>query len=498
MKNAFSTVLAAATRPIPALAVGHVPPHNAALEAAVLGALLLEADALRTVLGILPSEKAFYVPAHRFIFRAVRTLFAAGQAIDQLTLTVQLRADGVLERVGGPHFVAGLTMKINSAAHIESHCRLVQEYQARRQLITTSTRLMQHAYDEGEDALGLLTAAQLELNGLHKGLESKAVQTAASTYDGVFADLVKAVESPDLTGVSTGLRALNDVSAGWQDSDLIVLAARPGMGKTAALLHFARTCALDLGRAAAIFSMEMPTKQLMQRMVASEVPGYSNADLRRGNIAGGVPQVHQLYEAAKRLRTDKLLIDDTPGLSIFQLRAKAARLKAEHGVALILVDYIQLMKGETKGNREQEIGSITRGLKELAKELDVPVIALSQLSRSVETRGGDKRPQLSDLRESGSLEQDADMVVMLWRGEYYGIEEYSDGTPTQDTILFDICKHRNGALGEVIAGCSMKRGTFFDLGEGNTEAYEIEVGPRMVRLGALPTSQFEDPANLPF
>ncbi|MGI4884260.1 MAG: replicative DNA helicase [Janthinobacterium lividum] len=483
--------------------VGHVPPHNAALEAAILGAVISVSSGLRTVLGILPDEAAFYVPAHRFVYRAVRQLFAAGEAVDTLTLVPALKAAGVLERIGGPHFLAQLSLKADSVAHLESHCRIVQEYQARRQLIATGTRLMQHAYDEGEDALGLLTAAQLELNGLHKGLETRAVQTVASTYDGVFADLVRAVESPGLTGVNTGLRALNDVSAGWQASDLVVLAARPGMGKTAALLHFARTCALDLGQAAAIFSMEMPTKQLIQRMVASEVAGYTNADLRRGHVAGGVPQVHALYEQAKRLRTDKLLIDDTPGLSIFQLRAKAARLKAEHDVKLILVDYIQLMKGDTKGNREQEIGSITRGLKELAKELDVPVIALSQLSRSVETRGGDKRPQLQDLRESGSLEQDADLVVMLWRGEYYGIDEYADGSPTQDTILFDILKHRNGALGEVIAGCSMKRGTFFDLGGGELAPVERlaegDVGPRPVRLGALPASQFdEDDKDLPF
>jgi replicative DNA helicase len=473
--------------------VGHIPPHNAALEAAILGAAISISSGLRTVLGILPDESAFYVPAHRFIYRAVRQLFADGEAVDTLTLVPALKAAGVLERIGGPVFLAQLSMKADSVAHLDSHCRIVLEYMARRQLIATGTRLMQHGYDEGADALDLLTAAQLELNGLHKGLEARAVQTVASTYDGVFADLLRAVDSPGLTGINTGLRELNEVSAGWQDSDLIVLAARPGMGKTAALLHFARTCALDLNQAAAIFSMEMPIKQLIQRMVASEVPGYSNSDLRRGNIPGGAPQVHTLYEQAKRLRTDKLLIDDTPGLSVFQLRAKAARLKAEHDIKFILVDYIQLMKGDTKG---------TRGLKELAKELNVPVIALSQLSRSVESRGGDKRPQLQDLRESGSLEQDADMVVMLWRGEYYGIEEYADGSPTQDTILFDILKHRNGALGEVIAGCSMKRGTFFDLGAGEMEPQEVleagDVGPRTVRLGALPASKFDDDNDLPF
>ncbi|AHJ95523.1 replicative DNA helicase (plasmid) [Hymenobacter swuensis DY53] len=235
------------------------------------------------------------------------------------------------------------------------------------------------------------------------------------------------------------------------------------MGKTAALLHFARTAALDYGQHTAIFSLEMPTLQLMQRLVASEVPGYSNSDLRRGNLPGGLPQVDHIRLQAQRLHTHLLHIDDTAGLSIQQLRAKCARLHSQHPLSLVLVDYIQLMRGDQKGNREQEVGSISRGLKELAKELNAPVIALSQLSRDVEKRGGDKRPMLSDLRESGSLEQDADCIVFLWRGEYYNIAEYEDGAATADTVLFDVAKHRNGAIDEVIAACSMRRGIFTNL-----------------------------------
>jgi replicative DNA helicase len=204
---------------------------------------------------------------------------------------------------------------------------------------------------------------------------------------------------------------------------------------------------------------------------------------------------HQLYENAKRLKSDKLNIDDAPGLSIHQLRAKS-----EHDIKLLLVDYIQLMKGEQKGNREQEIGSIMRGLKELAKELNVPVIALAQLSRDVEKRGGEKRPVLSDLRESGSMEQDADAIVFLWQGEYYGIEEYEDGEATKDTLLFDLAKHRNGALGEVIAGCTIQNGRFFNLKEP-TDYADVQVGPAVVKMGGLPAStehRRDDDNDLPF
>jgi replicative DNA helicase len=273
------------------------------------------------------------------------------------------------------------------------------------------------------------------------------------------------VQQRGLTGIPTGLAALDGLTGGWQPGDLVLLAARPAMGKTAALLHFARTAALDHGHHTAIFSLEMPTLQLMQRMVASEVPGYSNSDLRRGNLPGGLEQVAHVKHQAQRLRTHghRLHLDDTPGLSIQQLRAKCARLHAQHPLGLVLIDYIQLMRGDTKGNREQEVGSISRGLKELAKELNAPVIALSQLSRDVEKRGGEKRPLLSDLRESGSLEQDADCIVFMWRGEYYNIAEYENGTATADTVLFDIAKHRNGATDEVIAACSLRRGTFLNI-----------------------------------
>ncbi|OGX83196.1 replicative DNA helicase [Hymenobacter glacialis] len=446
--------------------IGHLPPQALDLEAAVLGAALLEADAQRTLLATLTTEDVFYSPAHQQIYLAIRDLVQAGQHADILTVTQQLRHRGTLARNGGPAFIAGLTSKINSAAHLETHCRILQEQHARRVVIAVGTELTAHAYDDSRDPLDLLTDAQTRLTSLHRTLETRPGQTAAAAFDPTFDRLAQSIGQHGLTGVPTGLTQLNGLTGGWQPGDLIILAARPAMGKTAALLHFARTAALDHGQHTAIFSLEMPTLQLMQRLVASEVPGYSNSDLRRGNLPGGLEQVAHIRQQAQRLRTHghALHLDDTPGLSIQQLRAKCARLHAQHPLSLVLVDYIQLMRGDTKGNREQEVGSISRSLKELAKELNAPVIALSQLSRDVEKRGGEKRPLLSDLRESGSLEQDADCIVFLWRGEYYNIAEYEDGTATADTVLFDIAKHRNGATDEVIAACSMRRGVFKDIG----------------------------------
>ena len=455
-----------ANRPATSAPVGsHLPPQALDLEAAVLGAALLEGDAQRTLLATLTTEDVFYSPAHQQIFQAIRDLVQAGQHADILTVTQQLRHRGTLARTGGPAFVAGLTSKINSAAHLETHCRILQEQHARRVVIAAGTELTAHGYDDSRDPLDLLTDAQTRLTSLHRTLETRPGQTAAAAFDPTFDRLAQSVGQHGLTGVPTGLTQLDGLTGGWQPGDLIILAARPAMGKTAALLHFARTAALDHGHHTAVFSLEMPTLQLMQRMVASEVSGYSNSDLRRGNLPGGLDQVAHIRQQAQRLRTHghRLHLDDTPGLSIQQLRAKCARLHSQHPLSLVLVDYIQLMRGDTKGNREQEVGSISRGLKELAKELNAPVIALAQLSRDVEKRGGEKRPMLSDLRESGSLEQDADCIVFLWRGEYYNIAEYEDGTATADTVLFDVAKHRNGATDEVIATCSLKRGTFQDL-----------------------------------
>jgi replicative DNA helicase len=446
----------------------HLPPQKLDIEAAVLGAALLELPASRQLLTLIQKEEVFYKAEHQLVFATIRELAAERQPVDQLTVVDHLRAKGTLERAGGIGFVASLTMHINSAAHLEGHCHILLEAYSRRIIISTATRMQQHAYDEMRDPLEVLNEAGNQLRNVHLAIDYRSARTVAEHFQPMFDKLRADVQRRGLTGVPTGLIALNDATGGWQPGDLIVLAARPAMGKTAVMLHMARAASLDHELHTAIFSLEMPAIQLVQRFVASEVPGYVNSDLRRGNLTGGLEQVAHLEQQAQRLAHcgHRLHIDDTSGLTVNQLRAKCAAIHDEQPLSLVLVDYIQLMQGEQRnrtGNREQEISSISRGLKELAKELNVPVIALSQLSREVEKRGGQKRPQLSDLRESGAIEQDADMIVFLWRGEYYKIDEYDDGSPTRDTLLFDIAKHRNGNVGEIIVSCQMSRGVLHDL-----------------------------------
>lgn len=441
----------------------HPSPQAKEIEAAVLGAALMELDAQRTMLAILPTEDVFFQPAHREVYLAIRDLVTQGETADILSVTQQLKRRGTLTRIGGAAYIGQLVIDICSTANLESHCRILQQLYARRTIIQVGRDLTGYGYDETRDPLALLSTAQISLTNLHRNFEVKQSQTAAAVFDATFAQLARNVEAKGLTGIPTGLSQLNGLTGGWQRGDLVILAARPSMGKTAAMLHFAATAALENSYHTAIFSMEMSTHQLMERLIASEVPGYSNADLRRGNLRGGLDELQHVQQQALRLRTNghRLHIDETVGLSIQQLRAKCTRLHAQQPLELVLVDYLQLLHGNSKNNREQEISSISRGLKELAKELNAPVIALSQLSREVEKRG-DKRPQLSDLRESGSIEQDADCIIFLWRGDYYKINEYSDGTPTAGTILFDVAKHRNGATDTIIAACSLRSSSFRD------------------------------------
>ncbi|MGI4862408.1 MAG: replicative DNA helicase [Janthinobacterium lividum] len=473
----------------------HLPPQALQFERAILGAMLLEKPSVPLVLSQLP-EVAFYDPKHQLIYGAIQTLAGDGLAVDQLTVIQQLKGVGILERAGGAAYVAGLTMHLNSAANLDSHSRIVLQMYMRRVMIEACTKAQQRAYDEGLDPLDVLAELQAHFLCLYALIDQRPAQTVADHFDSVFAKLEADVLKPGLTGVPTGLLLLNDATGGWQPGDLVVIAARPAMGKTAVMLAEAREASLEHDKHTAIFSLEMPTAQLVQRLISSEVEGYSNSQLRRGDIAGGVDEVASIKQKAQRLKTlgHRLHIDDTPGLSIQQLRAKCARLHSEHPLGLVMVDYIQLMKGNTKGgNREQEISSISRGLKELAKELNVPVIALSQLSREVEKRPS-RRPQLSDLRESGAIEQDADIIMFLFRGEYYKIDEYEDGSPTAGTLLMDIAKNRNGSVGEIIVGCNLKRGLLYDLGQGPDDFAELAEAPAFGPIRISTTT----PPDLPF
>jgi replicative DNA helicase len=485
----------------------HLPPQAIELERAILGAAMIEQHATTHVLELL-TEASFYQREHQLVFAAMRELATASAPIDQLTVVQQLRKAGVLERAGGVGFVAGLTMKINSGANIEAHCAIVREQHIKRVTQAAALALLQKCYDQSLDALELADEAVLAISQVQASYEQHSGATVADHFEAVFEKMRLDIARPGLTGVPTGLTELNDATGGWQAGDLIIIAARPSMGKTAKMLNAMRAACFDEEKYAAIFSLEMPAMQFMQRLVAAEVEGYSVSQLRRGDIVGGEAEVARIREASLRLKAygNRVMVEDGSTLTIQQLRSKCLRLHQRHPLGLVMVDYIQLMEGPQKSkgaNREQEIAAISRGLKKLAKELNVPVIALSQLSREVEKRA-DKRPQLSDLRESGAIEQDADLIMFLWRAEYYKIDEYEDGMPTAGTMLLDIKKNRNGKLGEVFVGCNLDRGLLYDLGTEPGTSAELHAAedyhPR--RIMASVSSQFEkgqpDPNDLPF
>jgi replicative DNA helicase len=365
-------------------------------------------------------------------------------------VTHALRKAATLEIVGGPLYISQLTNRVASSANIETHARIIAQKHIQRELIRISSEIIRDAYDETSDVFDLLDKAESNLfqvaeGNIRKNYDkmSMLIKTALDQIE------IARQNTSGVSGVPTGFTALDRVTSGWQNSDMIVVAARPGMGKTAFVLSMARNMAVEFQRPVALFSLEMSSVQLVQRLIASETE-IDAEKLRKGNLADH--EFHQLHQRISRIAEAPIFIDDTPALSVFELRAKCRRLKAQHGIQMIIIDYLQLMTagGDNKGgNREQEISTISRSIKQIAKELDVPVIALSQLSRQVETRGGDKRPLLSDLRESGAIEQDADIVAFIYRAEYYGINEDADGNPTQGKAEIIIAKHRNGSLEDV-------------------------------------------------
>ena len=431
--------------------LGKLPPQAVDLEEAVLGALMLEKDALTNVIDILRPE-SFYKETHKEIYQAIYDLFQASEPIDILTVTSQLRKTGKIEIVGGPYYITQLTNRVSSAANIEYHARIVVEQSIKRELIRISSEIQKDAFEDTTDVFQLLDKMEQSLFEVSESNVRKEYDSMKNIMATALEEIQIRREHKDgLTGVPSGFTALDRVTSGWQKSDLVIIAARPAMGKTAFVVSALRNAAVDHGQAAAIFSLEMSSVQLVNRLISGE------AELEGEKIKKGMLAEHewaQLVHKTANLTKAPIFIDDTPALSILELRAKCRRLKQQHDIKLIVIDYLQLMSGDSSksgggGNREQEIASISRSLKNLAKELSVPVIALSQLSRAVETRGGDKRPQLSDLRESGSIEQDADMVMFLYRPEYYGITQDENGMPTQGIGEIIIAKHRNGSLENV-------------------------------------------------
>ncbi|MBU2886040.1 replicative DNA helicase [Gilvimarinus agarilyticus] len=432
--------------------LGKVPPQAVDLEETVLGALMLEKDALTAVIDILKPE-SFYKEAHTHIYEAIVQLFNKSEPVDLMTVTAQLRKNGTLEIAGGAYQLAELTTRVNSAANIEYHARIITEQSIKRELIRISSQIQTDAFEDTQDVFELLDKTEQSLFEISEShIKKNYAGMQQLMHDAILEIEARKDQKDGLTGVPTGMSDLDRVTAGWQPSDLVIIAARPGMGKTAFVVSCMRNAAVDFGEAVAIFSLEMSAIQLVNRLISAEAELESDK-IKKGNLADH--EWEQLVHKTAKLTEAPIFIDDTPGLSILELRAKCRRLKAQHDIKLVVIDYLQLMSGDTSksggggGNREQEIASISRALKGIAKELNVPVLALSQLSRAVETRGGDKRPMLSDLRESGSIEQDADMVMFLYRPEYYDITEDEDGLPTAGTGEVIIAKHRNGSLENV-------------------------------------------------
>lgn len=434
------------------LETGKLQPQALDLEEAVLGALMLEKNAITIVADILKPE-SFYKESHVMIFRAIQNLFSTAQPIDILTVTSELRKKGELETVGGAYYITSLTNRVASAANIEYHSRIIAEKFIQRELIRISTEIQRDAFEDSTDAFELLDSAEKKLFEVSQGNIKKDYKQMNS----VIKDTIREIEElkgkeGGLTGITSGFTKLDRITSGFQKSDLIIIAARPAMGKTALVLSMVRNASLssEKPKAIGVFSLEMSSKQLVTRMISGEAE-ITGEKLKKGTLAEH--EWHQLNTKIARLNEAPIFIDDTPALSVFELRSKCRRLKEQHNVEMIVIDYLQLMRGDDannkNGNREQEVSYISRSLKGLAKELDVPVIALAQLSRASEKRGTTAIPMLSDLRESGSIEQDADMVMFIYRPEYYGISQYEDGSPTNGIAELHIAKHRNGEVGQV-------------------------------------------------
>ncbi len=433
---------------------GRIPPRDKDLEEAVLGALMLEKDAYTIVCDILKPE-CFYEPAHRKIYESIQHLGAAQKPIDMLTVTEQLRLDGYLDEVGGPVYVSELTSRVLSGANVEYHARIVAQKYLARELISFAGDIERQAYDESNDVDDLLQEAE----GRLFEISQRNVKKDVTQIDPVIGQAIMQIQASSnrtsgLSGLETGYHDLDKLTSGWQSSDLIIIAARPAMGKTAFVLSMAKNMAVNYNTPIAIFSLEMSNLQLVNRLI-SNVCELRGEKIKSGQLTP--MEWDQLMSRIKQLYGAPLFIDDTPSLSIFEIRTKARRLVREHNVKFIIIDYLQLMNasGMKFGSREQEVSMISRSLKQLAKELNIPIVALSQLNRSVESRGDSnskdgKRPQLSDLRESGAIEQDADIVCFIHRPEYYLHSEYdAENNYIGGLAEFIVAKHRSGSVDDV-------------------------------------------------
>ena len=456
------------------------------IEIAALGAMMTERTAVSVGIAFLRGNAdIFYLPRHQHIFRAVVALHDSGDAVDILTVANYLRQAGRLDQSGGAKYVGAFTRHVHNALALPTHCATLIDLYAKRRTAEIATRLLATAYDFTADAGDVLALAQTSLNEVQDSRQVRRAQTLGQLFHPAIDEIVAATTAPGgITGVPSTITSLDRITGGWQGGQLIIFGDRPGMGKTSLTLAIANA-AEAVGEWGLFCSLEMSAMELAKKSIGTATNRSTNQLQRGGGMSAA--EAEDLRTEAGYLAKSRLLIDDTPALSIGELRAKATKAKSEHGIKIIYVDYLQLMTGEKSGNREQEIGSISRGLKMIAKELHLPVIALCQLSRAVETRGGDKKPQLSDLRESGSIEQDADLVIFPYRAEYYGTMQDEDGNSTAGMTELIIAKHRSGSLGNPMVKSNMATGKYEDLDAD--KPFEVPGGS----FRQLPKSDFENP-----
>jgi replicative DNA helicase len=493
------------------IADGKMPPNAVDFERLVIGTFLIDKKGLDHSIDLLTPE-VFYDPRHSVIFEVILKLYEGNHPVDLMTVIQELKKTDKLSAAGGDHYIIELTMGVSSSAHIEYHVRVILEKYILRSLINVSANVIDNSYKESTDVFELLDKAEQSFFEITNGTIKKGFDTANSLVKQAI-DTIKALKDKEgISGVPSGFTDVDKETGGWQNSDLIIIAARPAMGKTAFLLSMARNIAVGHKIPMALFSLEMASVQLITRMIASETK-ISSEKLRKGQMSD--EEWERLFSNVSELENAPLYIDETPSLSIFDFRAKCRRLVMQHGVRIIMVDYLQLMTassgGKGGGNREQEIAMISRSLKAIAKELNVPVIALSQLSRTVETRPG-KRPQLSDLRESGAIEQDADIVSFIFRPEYYKIavwdnDEEGQESSTENQAELIIAKHRNGATADVRLSFMKHFAKFGDLDlygnndYGNTIGYqptnqiENQSGFEKIKTTIQPGAAFDLPDN---
>ena len=433
------------------LSYGHLQPQATDVERAVLGALMIDKDAFSVVSETLRPD-TFYEPRNQKIYAAIQTLNMDERPVDIMTVVEELKREGTLEEVGGPAYIVELSSHVASSANVEYHARIIAQKYLARQLISLSSVVMSKAFDETQDVDELMQEAE----GLLFELSQKNMRQDYTQIDPVLTQAMDilnkaAANSGGLTGIPTGYSDLDDKTSGWQNSDLVIIAGRPAMGKTAFALSLAKNIAVDNRIPVAFFSLEMSNVQLVNRLI-SNVCEISGKKIMNGQLDD--EEWKRLDRNIRKLHGAPVYVDDTPGMSIFEMRTKARRLVREKGVKIIMIDYLQLMNanGARFGSRQEEVSTISRSLKGLAKELDIPVLALSQLNRTVENREGPegKRPQLSDLRESGAIEQDADMVLFVHRPEYYHIYQDEKGNDLHGMAQIIIAKHRKGATGDVL------------------------------------------------